>query len=125
MTVSPPSSPVLEDVLDAIPLAARRPCEPTPTDDGRVVPAIEPEVDSGNRGPSWLQPGFEVPTKEGALRALASEISARTLPLNNLCFNNAYFAALVGGTIFHLAHDAESLAGMGEMGVEEATNLNR
>lgn len=43
-------------------------------------------------------------------------------PLTNIQFTNRYAASFIRGAILNRAADAESLASMGEMGVEEATN---
>lgn len=50
LVVSPPSSPIPEDVLDA--LAARRNSKLIPADEGEATPVVEPGVDSWNPGPS-------------------------------------------------------------------------
>lgn len=63
-----------------------------------------------------------MPTEEESLRALVAEITTRTPPLHNLYFTNWYAASFLCGTILDRAADAESLALMGEMWVEEATN---
>lgn len=63
-----------------------------------------------------------MPTEEEALRALASEISTRTPPLSNIRFTNRYAASFLGGAVLNRAADAESLASMGDIGVDEATN---
>lgn len=63
-----------------------------------------------------------MPTEEEALRALAYEILTRTPPLNNLRFTNRYVASFLGSAILDWAADTERLAGMDEMGVDEATN---
>lgn len=74
------------------------------------------EEEMGHQGPSWLQPGFVMPTEEEALWALAVEISDRTPPLNNICFTNWYVASYIGGAILDWAADIESLSSMGEGG---------
>lgn len=75
------------------------------------------------QGPSWLQSGFVMPTDEEALRALVVEISACTpLLLNNILFTNMYATLYLGGAILDQTVDVESPSGMGEMGVDEATN---
>lgn len=122
-----PTSPTSEEVLEPVPLTARRasvstPADPSPAKDSEDVPAAEPEVSSKSSGPSWLQPGFTLPTEVEGFQALALEIIEKTPPLTNLRFNNPYIAALVGGAILERAHDPGSLAGMSEMSVEEATN---
>lgn len=88
------------------------------------VPATggDDEAPQEDSDPSWLQPGFEMPTEEGALRELASEISTRTPPLNNIRFTNRYAASFIGGAVLNRAANVESLALMGEVGVDEATN---
>lgn len=76
-------------------------------------------------GPSWLQPGFRMPTEEETLRSLAAEIEEATPPLCNIRFTNRYAVSYIGGTILSQAKDIESLEAMGEMGVDEATNRVR
>lgn len=80
------------------------------------------EVPREDSSPSWLRSGFKVPTEEEALRELASEITEMTPPLRNIRFTNRYAAAFLGGAVLNRAADAESLASMGDMGVDEATN---
>lgn len=59
---------------------------------------------------------------KGGLREFASEITERTPPLQNIRFTNRYIAAFLGGAVLNWAADAESLASMRDMGVDEATN---
>lgn len=61
-----------------------------------------------------------MPTEEEALRALAVEIS--NLYATNIQFTNLYAASYIAGVILDRAADIESLASMGEMGIDEATN---
>lgn len=84
--------------------------------------AVEVEVGVGDSQSSWLQPRFELPTEEEALRALAYEITARTPPLNNLHFTNRNLASFLGSVILNRAADTEGLARMGEMEVDQANN---
>lgn len=48
------------------------------------LPTVNDEVPLENSSLSWLQEGFEMPTEEEAMRALAVEISTKTPPLNNI-----------------------------------------
>lgn len=73
-------------------------------------------------GSSWLQLGFEIPTEEGVLRELPSEIPTRTPPFNNIRFTNRYAASFIGGAVLNRAADVESLATMGEIRVDETAN---
>lgn len=76
----------------------------------------------GDSGLSWLRSWFMMPTEEEALKEWESKISTRTPPLYNLHFTNRHAALYLWETILnHTAH-VKSLAGMGEMGVDEAIN---
>lgn len=84
--------------------------------------AVEVEAPATSSGPSWLQPGFEIPMEEEALRNLADKITSRTPPLNNIRFTNRYAESYIGGSVLNRAADVESLASMSDLGVDEATN---
>lgn len=84
-------------------------------------PATAVEVPAENFDPTWLQLGFEMPKEEEELRALAVEISNRTPSLNNIQFTNPYATSYIGSAILDRGTNIESLASMGEMGVDEAT----
>lgn len=89
----------------------------------KSVPTVaEAKRPTENSGLSWLQPGFEMPTKVEALRDLVDEISSRTPPLNNIRFTNRFTTSYLRGTILNRAVDVDSLASMSGMGMDEATN---
>lgn len=122
MSPPPPSTklvlgPSAPDVTpsDILPLEMREDVPSTPVTEGE-------DGVGGHSSPSWLRSGVVMPIEEEALRELASKISNRTPPLRNLRFTNMYSASYLGGVILNWATDIESLAGMGEMGVDEETN---
>lgn len=64
-----------------------------------------------------------MPTEEEALRSLVIEIQAATPPLRNVRFTNRYTTSYIGRVILDRVADIESLETMGEMDLEETTNL--
>lgn len=63
------------------------------------VPALALEVEDALHeefvGPSWLRPGFKMPTEEEALWSLVAEIQDATPPIRNIQFTNRYAASYI------------------------------
>lgn len=113
-----PRSPTSIEVLDDSPALPTEALEGNlPLEVHGVLPTcaikVRDEAPTEGSGPSWLQLGFEMPIEEVALKELASEITRKTPPLNNICFTNRYAISFIGGAILNRAADVVSLASMG------------